>query len=253
MRQEYYNNLLKRSPKMSVFIDVCLCVIFAFFVFWFSKNGFAYTVYKIGKTWLSLLCSIVLGPYVTTSLQKWFLLDAVTTGVNNTLVQCVENNPNGYNLEQLFDNLPSGFVTFLEHVGISLPELEAIYGPSTETSEEILAEIARRIAAPCADALATIVGHIVCFVVTLIFFAWLKFEIRKRRIAFLRYIDHAIGFVAGIAIGYCAIWGISLLVSTTFQVLVAFDANSPVISIYNNSHILKFLNEFNVFNAIRQM
>lgn len=237
---------------MSVFIDICLCLVFVFFVVWFSKNGFAFAVYKIGKTWLSMLCSIALGPYVATSLQKWFLLDAVTSGVNNTLVQCVENNPNGYSLSQLFASLPDGFVAFLKHVGIDIAELESIYGSSTEGTEELLSDIAGRIAAPCAEALATIIGHVVCFVVALIFFAWIKLELRKRRIAFLRYLDHIVGFVAGAAIGYCAAWGLSLLISTIFQVVAAFDAHSAVIDVYNGSFILKFLNEFNLLGALQQ-
>lgn len=237
---------------MSIFIDICLCLIFVFFVVWFSKNGFAFAVYKIGKTWLSMLCSIALGPYVASSLQEWFLLDSVTTGVNNTLVQFVENNPNGYNLSELFASLPDGFVAFLKHVGINLSELESIYGSSTDASSEILADISGRIAAPCAEALATLVGHIVCFVVALVFFAWIKFELRKRRIAFLRYIDHVVGFVAGAAIGYCAAWGMSLLISTVFQVVAAFDAHSAVIDIYNKSFILKFMNEFNLIGLLQQ-
>ena len=68
---------------MSIFIDLVLIVIFAVFVVIFSKNGFARTAYKIGKTWLSVFCSIILGPWLAGKLETLFLRQAITDGINN--------------------------------------------------------------------------------------------------------------------------------------------------------------------------
>ena len=238
---------------MSIFIDVCLLAVFVVFVVMFSKYGFARTVYKIGKTWLSLFCSIILGPFVSERLREWFLQDLIAKGVNNTLTDLVANNPNGYTLSELFQNLPDGFVSFLNNFDISLPLLEVEYGSATEATNEIIFAISEIIAGGCAKLVSDFVGHVVCFVVALIFFAWLNFEIRKRRIGFFRVIDQIIGFVAGLVIGYCAVFGLSVLLHTIFQVVVAFNAQSSVTTIYENSYIFKFVAEFNMLGAVKQL
>ena len=235
---------------LSIIVDIFLISLFVFFVVFFSKYGFAKTIYKLGKTWMSFFVSMILGPWVSGVLDKLFLRKAITSGVQNTLIDLVENNANGYNLEELFMNLPEGFVGFLRQYGISLPELEAEYGSYTEASEEIIRGMAERIATPCIEMVSGIIGHVLGFVVPLIFFSWLSYKIRSRRVPFFRYVDHVSGFITGALVGYCAALGLSMLVHTAFQVIMAFDSHSIVADIYNNSYLFKFLCEFDTFGAI---
>lgn len=238
---------------MSVFIDLVLIGLFLFFLILFSKYGFARTVYKIGKTWLSMFCSAILGPWVADKVADLFLRESITNGIHKTLFGLVEANANDYNLGQLFENLPPAFVRFLEGLDINFASLEAEYGSTTYASEEIVYAISQRIAVPCIDVISSLIGHVICFVVPLIFFVWLNFEIRKRRMAFFRYVDQGVGVVMGLTIGYCAAWALAFVLRTIFQVVVCFDANSGVTAVYESTYVMRFLNEFHVIGFLKQM
>ena len=237
---------------MSIFIDLLLVAVFVFFAILFTKYGFARTAKKIGKTWLSVFCSMVLGPWVAGKLETLFLRKAITAGFNNTLTKLVENNPNDYDLAQLFARLPEGFVKFLNGYGINFADLEAEFGSSTTATTDIIRAISEKMATPCVGMISSIVGHVICFVVPLILFAWLDVQIRNRKYPFLRYVDHVSGFVVGATVGYCAAWGIAVVLYTMFQVVVCFDANSVVTKIYTNSYVFRFLNEFNTIEFLKK-
>ncbi len=237
---------------MSIVMDLLLIAVFAFLMILFTKYGFARTAKKIGKTWLSVFCSMVLGPWVAKQLENLFMRKAIVAGFNNTLTDLVENNPNDYDLAELFSRLPDGFVRFLDGYGINFAELEAEFGSSTTASADIIRAIAERMATPCVSMISSVIGHVICFVVPLILFAWLDAQIRSRKYPILRYVDHVSGFIVGSAAGYCAAWGIAVAVYTMFQVVVCFDANSVVTRIYTDSYVFRFLNEFNTVEFLKK-
>ena len=78
-------------------------------------------------------------------------------------------------------------------------------------------------------------------------------EINKRRFAFFRYVDQFVGTVAGLAIGYCVAYGVALLLHTVFQVIVCFNAQSGVTTVYEKTYVLRFLNEFNVIEFLKNV
>lgn len=238
---------------MSVFIDVALIITFVLFVISFTKNGFAGTIIRIGKTWISLFFSSVLNPLVSGMINDWFLFRPVQSGINNTLVALIENNPNKYNLSQLFDKLPAGFLGLLRHFGISLSELEAEYGSATEASEQILGDIATKIATPCAKAISGILAYIVCFIASLLFFVWLNRKIKQRRTPFFRFIDGIMGFVIGTAVGACAVFGIVTVIYTVFQIIIVFDASSSVTAVYEGSYVFKYVNELDAIGMLKNL
>ncbi len=240
----------KKGYKMSILIDILLVCVVIVFTVWFSREGFAMIVHKMGKTWMSLLTSLFLGPFVAKSMKSLFLLDALTRGINNTLNTLVANSTNGYNLEQLFSKFPRGLIVLLEYYNISLPELMSIYGSTTEASEEIIYVISQRIATPASEMIANLFGHIACFIVAQVFVIWISIQIRKRRVRFLRYVDHINGFLMGVICGACVALGLSVLTHAIFQIVVAFNAESTLLQIYDDSYIFKFLCEFNILSAI---
>ena len=238
---------------MSIFVDVVLVAIFVILLVAFTKNGFVGTISDIGKTWISLFFSAVLNPFVSGRIHEWFLIDPLTKGINNTLTGLVENNPNDYNLAQIFEKLPKGFLGFLEHYEISIAELEAEYGSATLASDKILAEISLKIATPCSEMLSSIIAYVLCFIASLIFFAWLKMKIKQRMSPFFRFLDSVMGLIVGAAIGYCAVFVVSVVTYTIFQVIVVFDANSPVTAVYENSYVFKFITEFDLLGVIKNI
>jgi len=227
--------------------------VFLFFVILFWKYGFARAIYKIGKNWMSVLCSALIGPKVSEFLQRLFLRKAITGGIQNALTTVVENNANDYNLEQLFANLPEGFSKFIGNYGVSFEALEAEFGSATYASPEIISAISERLAAPCIDMVSSIIGHVVGFIVPCVFFWWLNRKIRRSRKPFFRIVDRVSGVIIGLCVGYIAVVFASLFLQTMFQVVLAFDMNNGVLQVYEKSFIFRFLSKFDTLGAIRNI
>ena len=95
---------------MSIAVDIILVFSFAAVLFFFTKHGLDRALLKIGKTWLSFACALVIGPKLTDLFENLFIRDAITDAVHSSLADLIEHNPNGYNLAELFENLPEGFL-----------------------------------------------------------------------------------------------------------------------------------------------
>ena len=236
---------------IAVCIDLMLVAVFGLIVYRFLKFGFAATVLKIGKTWLSVICSLLLGPWVAALLQKLFLRNLITNGVERAIGNFVQNNPNGYNLQQLFENLPESFTKLIGTYGVSFAELEREFGSATNATPDLIRTISERLAAPCIDTVSSIIGHIVSFIVPLIVFAWLSRKIRRCRIPFFRAVDRISGFLVGVIAGYASVVLISVVLYTIFQVIVTFNMNSPVVAVYEKSIIFQFLSKFDTIGTIK--
>jgi uncharacterized membrane protein required for colicin V production len=155
----------------------------------------------------------------------------------------------------LFERLPQEFVKFLNNLGVGIESLKAEYGQVVEANAEILHGMADKISAPIVGIISSIIGSVVCFVVPLIFFAYLN---RRSKLAesnsVIRFFDKVGGVFAGIIVGYCVVVGVVFLLYIIFQTVVAFNSQSQIMDFYNNSFLFKFLNEFDIlkgFNALK--
>ena len=178
----------------------------------------------------------------------------VTNAVHVSLNNLITHNANGYNLAELFASMPENFVNFLDSLGVSLSALEAEFGSYTEASDTIIRTMAERIATPCVSGISTILGHVIGFIVPWLFMKWISYQLENdARHKFLQVCDHIGGFIVGTGVGYAAVMGISILLSTIFQVIVAFDSSVQVMAIYNNSIVFKFLAEFDALGTLSRL
>ena len=236
---------------MSILIDIILVAIFLSILVFFTKYGLDRALFKIGKAWLAVACALVIGPLITNFLEAAFITDFVTNAVHASLIDLIEHNANGYNLSELFASMPENFVNFLDGLGASLESLEAEFGSYTEASDEIIRTMAVRIAAPCVYAISSILGLLVGFLIPWLFMKWISYELHKdSKHSFFRFFDYVGGFFTGLALGYAAVIGLSILTRTAFQVVVAFDSSVQVMPIYENSFVFKFLAEFDTIGTI---
>lgn len=237
----------------AILIDLLLVGVFAGFVVLFWKYGFARAVYKIGKTWLSAACSLLLGPWLTGLLQDLFLRNWITNAVHTTLSNLVQNNANHYSVQEIFNHLPEGFVKILGNYQVNPETLEREFGSLSYTSEELLTTISERLADPCISMISSMIGHIIGFIVPLVFFMWLNAKIRRSRKPFFRYVDKISGVFVGICLGYCVMAVAAILLQSIFQVVLAFDAHNIVSDIYEKSILFEFMSQFDTVNAIRML
>ena len=236
---------------MSILIDALLIIIFLSILVFFTKYGLDRALFKIGKTWLAIACALVIGPLITSFLENVFITDFVTNAVHASLIELIEHNANGYNLAELFESMPDNFVNFLDGLGASLTSLEAEFGAYTEASDEIIRTMAERIASPCVYTISSILGLLVGFLIPWLFMKWISYELKKdSRHSFFRVFDYIDGFLTGLALGYAAVIGLSILTRTAFQVVVAFDSSVQVMPIYESSFVFKFLAEFDTIGTI---
>ena len=239
---------------MNIVVDIVLIVIAIIFIVFFTKYGLDRALYKIGKAWLALACAFFLGPMITSFLEDLFITNMVTNAIHSSLKELIAHNANGYNLAELFASMPANFVNFLDGLGASLTALEAEFGSYTQASDTIIRAMAERIAAPCVSGISTILGHILGFVIPWLFMKWIAYELKKdAKHKFFRTCDHIGGFIVGVCVGYVAIMGLSILTSTIFQVIVAFDSSVQVMDIYDKSIVFKFLAEFDAFGTIAKL
>jgi hypothetical protein len=236
-----------------ILIDLLLVGIFVGFVVLFWKYGFARAVYKIGKTWLSAACSLLIGPWLTQFLQNLFLRAWITNAVHSTVSGLVQNNANNYTIAELFAHLPEGFVKILGNYQLSPEALEREFGSLSYTSDELLLAISERLADPCISMVSSMIGHIVGFAVPLFFFMWLNGKIRRSRKPFFRYVDKISGVFVGICLGYCAVAVAAVFLQSVFQIILAFDAHNIVADIYEKSFLFEFMSQFDTLNAIRMI
>ncbi len=234
---------------MSIVIDLLLIAIGIFFIVLFTKNGFATTTTKIGKAWETLFTTLVLSPWVANLFEKWVLLNPLTKGIQSALNAAVNNNPNGYSLHELFEHLPEGLRHLLESNGLGIGTLEAKYG--TQATTEILHAIAEGVATPIAHIAASFLSMITTALVCYFFFRWLEIKTQQRKISFFRVMDHVTGFIVGTAIGYFVITILSLVLHTSFQVVVALDSTSNILDLYQKSYVFKFATEFDLWETVK--
>ena len=239
---------------MSIAVDILLVLVFASVLFFFARKGLDSAVERLGKIWLDIAFALIVSPILMQVFEAVLLRDLITDAVHGTLVDLIAHNANGYNLAELFENMPQNFVNLLDGLGASLATLEAEFGSYTEASDTILEEMAARIAAPCVKAVSSIVSFGLGILVPKIFRAWIRHELKKdSKRRFFRFLDRVDGLLVGVALGYLAVLGLSIVTRTVFQVIVAFDASIQVMPVYERSYIFKFLAEFDTFGAISDL
>ena len=236
---------------MSIVVDIILVLIVLALVIFFTKYGLDKALYKIGKVWLALVCSLFIGPMLMSFLEDLFITSWITNAVHSSLKDLIVNNANGYNLTELFASMPENFVNLLDSFGASLSALEAEFGAYTEASDVIIRTMAERIASPCVSGLSAILGHFVGCIIPWLFMKWMAVELKKdAKHKFFRVLDHVGGFLVGLCVGYAVVMGLSIVLSTFFQIIVAFDSSVQVMPIYDGSFIFKFLAEFDTLGAL---
>ena len=239
---------------MSIVVDFSLILVFAAVVFFFARKGLDSAVERLGKIWLDIAFALIVAPILMNLFEVLFFRDLMTDAVHATLVDLISHNANGYNLAELFDSLPANFVNLLDGLGASLSALEAEFGSYTEASDAIIREMAARIAEPCVRAVSSILSFGLGILVPKLFRAWIHHELKKdSNRPFFKFLDRVDGLLVGVALGYLAVLGLSIVTRTVFQVIVAFDSSVQVMPIYENSYVFKFIAEFDTFGAIADL
>jgi hypothetical protein len=239
----------------SITIDVLLVLVFLFFIIFWAKSGIVARLTDFSKKWLELLCSILLGPFLAGLLANLFLSEWINTGVFNSIQAVVENNANGYTLVELFEHLPEAVQSFFLHMGVDMEVLISKYGATAEVDSAIIADMSGTVSAVIVSVVSTIVGMIVCYWVPKLGFMLAQKLIKDRNAQgkFGRTMDHVLGGVVGVVVSYLIVSLLAIGLFLAFQVVLAVDLNAGTMDVYNATYVFKFLREFDLVAALKDL
>ena len=99
--------------------------------------------------------------------------------------------------------------------------------------------------------LQNVLGYISTFVVTFLVCTIIIMLIKKIDIPVVNVVDKILGIGIGTVLGILIVSLITVMTSSLLEALTAFTQDTKYIDIYNNSHVLKFIDQVNVFGFIK--
>ncbi|MBQ7321201.1 MAG: CvpA family protein [Clostridia bacterium] len=184
---------------MSWILDVLLIAIVLGTLVYYTHRGFVKAVLGFGRTLLSFLLAMLLGPKLGGVIATKLIGNKIADRVYNLLVSFFDKQTESFDLSELFDKMPEAFVSLVERFGGNMAELEAKYGDLTAATRENLTDLSQTIAAPITTVISNLFGYLIVFLVAfvlLILFTGVLSKIFELPV--LKQINHLLGFVLGL-------------------------------------------------------
>ena len=187
---------------MSWILDALVLLVLLGTIIVYTKRGFVKTVLGFGKTLISIIVATLLGPKLSTFIAEKIIGNRITQKVYNILMSLYSGSSETFDLSQLFEQLPEGFVRMVETLGGNVAELETKYGNMTAATKDTLVDFSQNIAQPITRIISDLFGYLLVFLATYVCFALLASIIAKIfEIPLLKQVNHFLGFVLGLAFG----------------------------------------------------
>ncbi len=103
------------------------------------------------------------------------------------------------------------------------------------------------------EALSGIVAFVIVFALTFILSGFLIRLLSKIKIPIITKVDKILGFLLGLILGAVIVSIASTAIYTVIELISLVNANSDVMSIYENSYVFKFIYELNLFEFLRNL
>lgn len=103
------------------------------------------------------------------------------------------------------------------------------------------------------DGSAGIIMYVVVFVVSYIVCSIITHLLCKVKIPIAHAVNKLLGTILGFAVGAIMVSLIAIMLYGILFVLDKFTGDSVYMDIYNNSHIFKFIYDFNIFGFVKDM
>ena len=187
---------------MSWILDVLIIVIFLGTVIKYTCQGFVKSFLDFGRTLIAAFLAWLFGPKLAVVIAEKVIGNRIKQKTYNILASSFEGASDKFNLAQLFEQAPDGFIRLVERLGGNISELEAKYGHMTEASREDLVELSHSIAQPITNIISTLFGYLIIFLVASLCFAILSKLITKIfELPVLKQFNRLLGFILGLIFG----------------------------------------------------
>ena len=187
---------------MSWILDVLVIAVFLGTIITYTKQGFVKAVLGFGKTLISAIVAAFFGPKLSIFIADKLIGNRIVQQVYSILLSLYSGSAETFDLSQLFEQLPEGFVRMVQTFGGDLSELEAQYGNMTAATEQNLMSFSQSIAQPITRVISDLFGYLLVFLAAYVCFALFASLICKVfEIPMLKQINHVLGFILGFVFG----------------------------------------------------
>lgn len=240
---------------MNYVLDLVLLLLFALIVFIYVKRGFLRSVIRVVEIVAAGVVTWLLGGRISQLYSNSAIAKSVSNGVKTGLEKLLTNNGTvekpSFDFASLFSSMPDGFRKMIESSGISAESLSEKFGNITSATETDLSSLADRIAEPLTKTVASVLGYITVFVLSLIAFIIIGWLICKLvELPGLKQVDGILGGILGAFIGIVYIGIICLIIGLLVEKQLLGDYTDTAKSIAENSLFLKLFCKYSPFNFI---
>lgn len=218
---------------MNVTYDILLIALFAFLTFWGYLKGFIKMVLSFGRLVLSVVITVLFGSAFAGWIDQTFVNPKVYESVFGELSKLAEGATT--NVSEFLNGLPEAFKGF-----IKVDDLNGTY----ESVDALVADASKTISGAVSSVIATVIGYILLFLLSFVVLTVVIFFVRKvAKLPVIKTGDKLLGLAMGAVSGLVA-------VSLVAAILHAIIFVSGDMSAYENSAVLKFINDINIFGFI---
>lgn len=186
---------------MSILLDIIIIAIIALTVYFAAKNGFVKTAISAISFILAIAITAMFAPTLAESFKETSIADTVRETTEDKIEEMLTSSSEG--IYGLLDGENEDFNALVRIAGLELEDLKSWYIESAVNVEARESMLARRIATPIIDVIATLLAIIVLFIATQIVLAIVACILDKvARLPILRTANKALGILLGVLLAF---------------------------------------------------
>ncbi|MGM9646037.1 MAG: CvpA family protein [Eubacteriales bacterium] len=236
---------------ISLAIDILIAFICLIIIIRNAARGFIKSFMTFAKTILAFLVAYIFNSPLAKLLSEKIFLNLSNKWVLDAFVSTADGE-GGYALYNLFDGIPQWFTNFMMKSGIDDSAIQKYFVGKESASYEVMQDLAAGLGAALSSLISTVVSCLVLFIVTEILLIFVGILLGKvGKLPVLRFVNLALGALIGVAVSAVIAWLVSLGVGYIIQFGARYKPEIFNSSIIENSVILKFFSEHNLWYMLK--
>lgn len=184
---------------MSILLDIIIVAIIALTIYFAFKNGFVKTAISALSFLLAIAVTAAFASPLADFLKETAVAETVEAATEQTITDALAKDPIGIN--GLLEGKSEEFNNLLTLAQIDRSELAAWYSSNIANAESGEVMLAKRIAAPMVDIIATLIAIIVLYIGTQVILSIAAFILNKiASLPILRTANKGLGLAVGVVL-----------------------------------------------------
>lgn len=237
---------------MSLLFDVVIIAVCVLTIVMGAKKGFVKSLMNLGSNIASFFLASAFYRPLSVYIKDNWLQKALSDGIAST-IKAISSSGSAdhsvtYDLSKLFQDMPDSFTQILNRYKMDYPDLQNIYGNSSDVVESTVDSLASAISSSVASMLSNIIAFALIFfasIIALSIVTWILDLIFKLPV--LRTANSFFGLLFGLVCAALLMWLLSTLSIYLIDSMSSVNPENFNSTVIQNSVILKFFNEHNFF------